>query len=103
MPTATSLFRFVEAGTFMGDCDIGEMFLNFMLDHVIRPHAGVDFTAIFKDLVEMADGANQEVIWERILMGIWERMMMGFAPSPYMVTKDLLEVECLIRGDRHER
>ena len=62
MPTATSLFRFVEAGTFMGDCDIGEMFLNFMLDPVIRPHAGVDFTAIFKDSVEMADGANQEVI-----------------------------------------
>ena len=36
-------------------------------------------------------------------MGIWERMMMRFTPSPYMVTKDLLEVECLIRGDRHER
>ena len=26
MPTATSLFRSVEAGTFMGDCDIGEIF-----------------------------------------------------------------------------
>ena len=29
--------------------------------------------------------------------------MMGFAPSPYMVTKDLLEVKCFIRGDRHDR
>ena len=28
---------------------------------------------------------------------------MGFDPSPYMVTRDLLEVECLIRGDRHDR
>ena len=28
MPMDTSLFRSVEAGTYMGDCDIGEIFLN---------------------------------------------------------------------------
>ena len=36
------------------------------------------------------------------MMGVWEGMMMGFAPSPYMVTTDLLEVKCLIRGDQHD-
>ena len=29
--------------------------------------------------------------------------MRGFSPSPYMVTKHLLEVEYLICGDRHDR
>ena len=36
------------------------------------------------------------------MMGVWERIMMGFVPSPYMVTIDLLEVECLIRGYQHD-
>ena len=49
IPTATSHFRSVEAGTYMRDCDIGEMFLNFMLDPANRPHAGVDFKDVFKE------------------------------------------------------
>ena len=87
----------------MGDCDIGEMFLNFMLDPAIIPHAGFDFKDIFKTNVETTGRSSQEVTWERIKTRVWERTMMGFAPSPYMVTKNLLEVECLIRGDRHDR
>lgn len=31
MPTVDCHLRAVEAGTFMVDCDMGEMFLNFML------------------------------------------------------------------------
>ena len=31
----------------MGDCDIGEMFLNFMLDKELRPFAGVDLTGLY--------------------------------------------------------
>ena len=34
------------------------------------------------------------------IRGWWERMLMGFAPSPYQVTKDLMKVEMMIRGDR---
>ena len=41
-----------------------------MLDPAIRPHTGVEFTAIFKDTVETADGASQEVIRERILIRV---------------------------------
>ena len=73
-----------------------------MLDPVIRPHTGVNFTNIFKEKFETASGAIQEVVWERVMVGIWERMMMGFPPSPYMFTTDLLEVECLIRGGRRD-
>ena len=33
----------------MDDCNIGEMFLNFILDPVIITHTGVDFTRDFKE------------------------------------------------------
>jgi hypothetical protein len=39
----------VEAGTYMGDIDIGEMFLNFMLHPRMQHHAGVDLTPFFPE------------------------------------------------------
>ena len=41
MPNVDCHLRAVEAGTFMADCDVGEMFLNFMLEPSLRTHAGV--------------------------------------------------------------
>jgi len=32
-----------------------------------------------------------------VIRGCWERMLMGLSPSPYWVTKDLVEVEMMIR------
>ena len=32
MPTVETLLRAVEGGKYMVDCDIGEIFLNFMLE-----------------------------------------------------------------------
>lgn len=37
----------------MGDCDIGETFLNFLLDVHLREHAGVDLT-------EMLEGSRKK-------------------------------------------
>lgn len=36
------------------------------------------------------------------MMGVWEKMMMGFASSPYLITKYLLEVEYLTRGYQYD-
>ena len=47
MPTVVSRLWSVVAGTFMTDCDVEEMFLNFMLEPELRPYAGVDLTCIF--------------------------------------------------------
>ena len=94
MPTVVSHLRSVVAGTFMTDCDVGEMFLNFMLELDLRPYAGVDLTCVFPEDVS----ANDPVI-----RGWWERILMGFSPSPYLVTKDLMVVEQMIRGDRRVR
>jgi hypothetical protein len=40
--TSSSLARIIESGTFMGDADTGEIFLNFFMDKSIFPFAGVD-------------------------------------------------------------
>ena len=44
MPTIDSHFQAVEAGKFMADCDVGTIFLNFMLKPPIRSHTGVDLS-----------------------------------------------------------
>ena len=91
MPTVDTLLRSTVAGSYMTDCDVGEMFLNFMLEQSIRSHAGVDLTQAFPEEAAGNEGRLKEC---------WTRMLMGFAPSPYFVTKDMLIVEKLVRGDR---
>jgi hypothetical protein len=44
LPTITTLARAVEVGTHMGDLDVGEIFLNFILKLKARIHTGVDLT-----------------------------------------------------------
>jgi hypothetical protein len=44
LPTITTLARAVEVGTHMVDLDVGETFLNFILELKARVHAGVDLT-----------------------------------------------------------
>ena len=92
LPTVETHLRGVVPGTYMVDCDLGEMFLNFMLDLNIRPYAGVDLTKIFPEELT-------EVLQE--LIEHWERMLMGFRPSPYFTTRALKRVETFLKGDRH--
>jgi hypothetical protein len=44
LPTIYDLARALEVGTFMGDSDIGKMFLNFMLEENCACLVGVDLT-----------------------------------------------------------
>jgi hypothetical protein len=44
LSTLNAHLRTVEGGTYMGDLDVGECFLNCMLHPSLRPYAGVDFT-----------------------------------------------------------
>ena len=41
MSAVDTLLRSTVAGSYMTDCDVGEMFLNFMLEPSIWSHAGV--------------------------------------------------------------
>ena len=49
MPTVDTLLRSTVAGSYMTDCDVGEIFLNLMLGQSIRAHAGVDLTQDFPE------------------------------------------------------
>jgi hypothetical protein len=86
-----SLFNLLEPGTWMGDIDIGEFFLNFPLDHRIRPYAGVDLTPYFGQ-------ERSGLIWER-----WSRCLMGFKPSPYNTALSFGWAEEIIRGNPRDR
>ena len=88
LQTCESHLRAVDPGTFMGDADLGEMFLNFPLDTRIRKYAGVDLTSIFAEYCK--DG---ETFWER-----WVRMLMGFRPSPYLTTREMRRIDLFLRG-----
>ena len=57
LPTVESHLRVVDPGTFMADNDVGEMFLNFMMDFKMRPYAGVDLTTLFPEELVM-DGLS---------------------------------------------
>ena len=93
LPTVESHLRAVDPDTYMADNDIGEMFLNFMLDVEIRPFAGVDLSSLFPE--ELFPGVSE-------LYARWERMLMGFRPSPYLTTRDLMRLEPMLKGNRHD-
>ena len=77
----------------MCDCDVGEMFLNFIMHPDIRAHAWVDLTQFFpKELVN-----NNRSVKSR-----WVRMMMGYSPSQYFITKGMLIVESIAKGCRFD-
>jgi hypothetical protein len=97
LPTVESTLRGIETDSYLGDLDLGEMFLNFKLDVKMRAYAGVDLSCYpaggMKDNPE-----NQGVCWER-----WERCLMGLKPSPFNATKAFAWGEEVIRGDRKDK
>jgi hypothetical protein len=90
MPTVDSLTRGIMPHSWMGDLDIGEMFLNFCIHPSLAPYCGVDLRPYFPDEL----GSNN-TLWER-----WERCMMGLKPSPYVCIKGLLLALELVKGNR---
>ena len=44
MPTVDLHLRAVEECTYIADCNVGGIFLNFMIEPSLRPHTGVDLT-----------------------------------------------------------
>jgi len=92
LPTVESVVRGVNEESWMGDLDIGEMFLNFSLHPKLQPFCGVDLRPYFGE--EVSDG---KTLWER-----WVRCMMGMKNSPYVCIKGLLLALEFIRGDHKD-
>lgn len=80
LPTVEQLLRVVDCGSFMGDIDVDEMFVNFALHKSLRVHGVVDVTPYFPELKNSED----DTVWFR-----WSRCGMGFKNSPYVVRQGL--------------
>ena len=94
LPTVKSLTRSLISSTWMGDLDLGEMFLNFHSDRDLHPFVGVDLTEL-----ALKDGQSvKQFYWEG-----WTRMLMGFKPSPYNAIQGALIGEEIVRGDRRDK
>jgi hypothetical protein len=89
LPTVDSLLRGINETAWMGDLDIGEMFLNFCLHPTLQPYCGVDLRPYFAEEV-----SGKETLWER-----WVQCMMGMKNSPYVCIKGLLLALEWIKGD----
>jgi hypothetical protein len=92
LPTVEQHIRATMPGSYMGDLDIGEMFLNFVLHETVQKYCGVDLTCLFPEEVQPG-----QVLWER-----WSRCGMGFTSSPYQTIQGVLWAEELILGDRFD-
>jgi hypothetical protein len=79
-----SLVRVMSEDSWMGDLDLGDMFLNFPLDKTLRAYCGIDLYPFLDDVTW----------WER-----WTRCMMGLKPSPYSIKGFHVAFE-VVRGDK---
>jgi hypothetical protein len=93
LPTVGTHLRAVESGTFMGDMDVGEMFLNFVLHESMQALCGIDLTEFFGEEAEL--NGKPKLLWER-----WVRAAMGLKSSPYQAVQGMLVVKEVILGDR---
>ena len=86
------MLRAVDENTFMGDMDIGEMFLNFILHQSMQALCGVDLTEFFGK--SDPESGRKQVLWEK-----WVRCAMGLKSSPYQAVQAMLVVKEVILGD----
>ena len=85
MPTAMNVIDCSTSGTWFGDVDAGEMFLNFPLDRRIRKYCGIDLSWMAED---------GGVLWE-----CWNRMAMGMCPSPWVTIRLLMWMMEIVIGN----
>ena len=89
LPTVRTHLRAVGPHTFMGDNDLGDHFLNFVLADKFRRLAGVDLCLYFPE--EKTPG---KTFWEQ-----WGRALMGFRPSPYLAIQGARVAQDFAMGD----
>lgn len=77
LPMVDTLTRTINSSFWMGDLDIGEMFLNFPLHPDIPPLFGIDL----RPYLGSSSGVSK-THWEHCV-----HYVMGLKPSPYWCTK----------------
>jgi hypothetical protein len=94
LPTIYALTGALEVGTIMGDSDIGEMFLNSMLEENCACLAGVDLTHYVPKGETAGEGRRHLLRWNICLM--------GGTFSPYQMGQGMGHAEEMIMGDPND-
>jgi hypothetical protein len=89
LATINTILRALEPGTRMGDIDVGDMFLNFILEARCSYLAAVN---LFKYIEQLGGEPHH---WAR-----WGRCRMGFRPPPYQTTQSIGWAKEMMMGDR---
>lgn len=92
LPMIDSLLRAVTHDTWMTDLDVGEMFLNFLLEETVHKFAGVDLIRYFPELLE-----DEGPLWLR-----WARCVIGLTSLPFQCIQGILWAKEVIRGNRRD-
>jgi hypothetical protein len=71
LPTTNTAARVMSFYTYCVDLDLGEMFLNFLMDKKIQAFAGVDVTCLQVFFNDYVPAEHKPQMWER-----WERLFM---------------------------
>ena len=82
LPMIDSLVCVCDVDTWMTDCDIENMFLNFQLHAGVVPFTGNDLSSLYDNPDESGPR------W-----AMWDRNLMGFAASPYNSIKMAMVAE----------
>jgi hypothetical protein len=86
LPSVEAHIRTTVDSSWMGDLDLGEMFLNFLLSVTLSPFCGIDLSPYLP----------VARTWER-----WVRSLMGLKVSPYLAIKATHFAFEVVLGNRH--
>jgi len=89
LPSTETLLDLLDSNSWMGDLDMGEMFLNFPLDVRLRPYCGIDLGPYLDP-----KKTRGPTWWEA-----WQRCVMGLVSSPFICTKAASLADEVVRGD----
>ena len=88
LPTLDALLRWTAVGSWLGDNDYGEQFLNFPLHPDLQKFCGVDLSRILQETG----------VEGRMIVGRWVRNAMGLRSSPYNSVQGATRAKILIKG-----
>ena len=100
LPTIDMTLRHVNENGWFGDIDLGEMFLNFPLDDLLRPFVGVDVTELQEELEKRGILPKDHRGRKGRIFLRWIRCLMGLKCSPYNASRAMGWAEDFIRGNR---
>ena len=94
------MLRVLHYGTKVIDIDLGEMFLNFMIDRILMLYSGVDLTQFRREIEKYFPEWKGKV--GKLIAAIFSRSFFGFTQSPITAARSYYLSEEFARGDSRD-